>query len=159
MADGYLDTVMDLMSTRLIGVDGVSEVIMRSLNPADAHGMLGISGDDWAPIDFEMGGPFPSEPTTQRYNISLQHLVKWGVEQEGLKIHREVAKAIRLMLYRDPDFQVSLLKLFVQEDLRRERTQRFFITNQRYAQNQAGKVFLFMSVTNLAVETEVVTTS
>jgi hypothetical protein len=158
-SDTYLESFIDLFAARLIAVEGVGPIVIRSLNTTDANGTLGISPDDWAPLEFEMGGDAPFEPTLQRYTISLQHVVKHGNEEEGQRIHREVAKALRLMLYRDPDFQVSLRSLYVKEGTRKERTQRFFITDQRYAQNQAGTMFLYMSVTTVSVETEVVTTS
>lgn len=158
-ADTYLESLLELFRSRLVAVEGVRTIVIRSLNTTDSDGTLGISPDDWAPIVYEMAGDSPFEPTVQRYTISLQHIVKAVKEEEGQRIHREVAKALRLMLYRDPDFQVSLRGLFVREGTRKERTQRFFITDQRYAQNQAGTTFLYMSVTNIAVETEVVTTS
>lgn len=159
MADGYQDQLLDLIAARVIAVDDVNVVVLRSLNSTDAHGTLGLSVDDWAPLEYEMGGPVPYEPSVQRYNLSLQHIVKWAKQEEGERKHREVAKAIRLMLYRDTDFQVSLRSLFVQENSRREGTRRFYITDQRYAQNLAAGVFLYMSVTGLAIETEVRTTS
>jgi hypothetical protein len=159
-SDTYLESLLDLFRVWLIGVDGIDGIVARSLNTTDANGMLGISPDDWAPLDVEMTGDSPFEPTVQRYTISLQHIVKHANEEEGQRIHREVAKALRLMLYRDPNFQVSLRGLFVREGTRKERTQRFFITDQRYAANQTGTTtFLYMSVTNIAVETEIVTTS
>lgn len=159
MVAGYIEQVCDIIKARVNLIDGVENVVLRSLNMVDPNGTLGISVDDWSPLEWEMTGPGISEPTLQMYTLSIQHFVKWGTAEEGERKHREVAKAIRLMLYRDPDFQVSLRQLFVQEDDRRERTQRFSITDQKYASNDAGNnIFMFMSVTVLTVETETVTT-
>ena len=159
MADSYVEQVCDLLKTYIMNVKGVENIVLRSLNMVDPNGTLGISVDDWTPIEWEMTGSGMSEPTIQMYTLSIQHFVKWGNAEEGERIHREVAKAVRLMLYRDPAFQVSLRALVVQEDQRKERTQRFNITDQKYASNDAGNnIFMFMSVTVLTVETETVTT-
>lgn len=155
----YIEELIDSIATWIRNVENVENVVLRSLNTTDKNGTVGIAVDDWTPMDWEMAGAGSQEPTTQRYTLSIQHLVKYGKQEEGKRIHREVAKAIRLMLYRDPDFQVSLRTLHVTEDSRKERTLRFNITDQRYASNEAGAAgFLFMSVTNIAVETETVTT-
>jgi hypothetical protein len=155
----YIEEVVDLIRKRATKVDHVSNVVLRSLNTVDPTETLGIAVDDWTPIDWEMAGDGSQEPTTQRYSLTLQHVIKWGKQEEGERFHREVAKAIRLMLYRDHDFQVSLRSLYVQEDSRRERTLRFNVTDQRYASNDAGTSgFVFLSVTTIIIETETVTT-
>lgn len=155
--DGYIEQVLDLIKTRVMIVPNVDNVVLRSLNSVDPNGTLGISADDWVPLEWEMAGDGVQEPSIQRYTLSIQHLLKWGTQEEGERIHREVAKAVRLMLYRDHDFQVSLRSLVVQEDSRKERTLRFHIMDQKYASNSAGAgVFLFISVTNVTIETETV---
>lgn len=156
--DGYIEQVIDVIAERIAIVPNVENVVLRSLNTVDANGTLGIAVDDWTPVEWEMTGDGVNEPTIQRYTLSIQHLVKWGKQEEGERIHREVAKAVRLMLYRDPPFQVSLRSLVVQEDSRKERTLRFNIIDQKYASNDAGSSgFLFISVTNFTVESEVTT--
>jgi hypothetical protein len=155
---GYVEQVMDLMKTSLAQLEGVENIVLRSLNPLDPNGTLGIALDGWNPLMWEMGGPGNAEPTTQRYVLSVQHYLKYGSREDGERIHREVAKAVRLMLYRDPDFQVSLRSLSVTEASRKERTLRFNVTEQRYASNETGQsLFLFMSVTTIEIETETVT--
>jgi len=156
--DGYIEQVMDLMKVNLGKLDGVENVVLRNLNSVDANGTLGIALDSWEPREWEMGGAGYPEPSIQRYILSVQHFLKYGSREDGERIHREVAKAVRLMLYHDPDFQVSLRSLSVQEASRKERMLRFNVTEQRYASNEAGtSTFLFLSATTIEIETETVT--
>lgn len=158
---GYVEQLLAFLKDRFTLTTGVMNVVLRSLSITDPNGTLGISVDDWTPVEWEMSGDGNLEPTLQVYTFSIQHFVKWVNAEEGERIHREVAKAIRLMLYRDPAFQVSLRALVVQEDNRKERTQKLNITDQKYASNNDSNsnIFMFMSVTVFTVETETVTLS
>lgn len=154
--DGFAEGVIDLFSQYATTVEGVSQVVKRSLNSLDVHGTLGVCLDQWQPIDYEMIGLGVMEPSTAQYTFSVQHVVKWGTQEDGEKLHREVAKAVRLMLYRNPELQVSLRSLVVDEDDRRERFQKLRVTDQRYASNEMKGTFVFLSVTELVIETETV---
>jgi hypothetical protein len=155
----FQELLIDALATTLVRTMGVSEIVKRSLNPLDVHGTLGICLDEWLPLDYEMGGDGSLEPSTSKYLMSIQHLVKYGVQEDGERLHREVAKAVRLMLYRDPDVQVSLRSLVVQDTTRRERILKFYVVAQRYASNEMKGTFVFLSSTEFVVETETVTTS
>lgn len=156
MSDGFAELAIDTLATHFAAVEGVTSVVKRSLNPADANGILGVSLDSWTPLDYEMGGRGFLEPSLVQYMFGVEHLVKWATAAEGNKVHREVAKAVRLMLYRDPDVQVSLRQLSVDEGTSRERFQRFYVGDQRFASNEIQGAFVFLSATVLVIETEIV---
>lgn len=155
MSDGFAELAIDALATHFATVEGVSSVVKRNLNPADANGILGISIDSWTPVDYEMGGRGFLEPSVVQYMFAVEHLVKWATAAEGNKVHREVAKAVRLMLYRDPAVQVSLRQLSVDEGTSRERFQRFYVGEQRFASNEINGAFVFLSATVLVIETEI----
>ena len=156
MADNFGEVAINALANVLGHTQGVGTVLRRSLNQTDANGALGICLDKWEPLDFEMGVPGFMEPTLSQWVFSVQHMVKHVNQEDGEAVHREVAKAVRLMLYRDPEVQVSLRSLYVVEDGRRERFQRFRVTDQRYASNEIKGTFVFLSVTELVIETETV---
>lgn len=156
MSDGFAELAIDTLATHFASVDGVASVVKRSLNPADGNGLLGVTIDTWTPIDYEMGGRGFLEPSVVQYLFAVEHIVKWASAAEGNKVHREVAKAVRLMLYRDPNVQVSLRQLSVDEGTSRERFQRFYVGEQRFASNEIKGAFVFLSATVLVIETEIV---
>lgn len=156
MSEEFAELAIDALGAHFATVEGVSSVLKRSLNPTDANGVLGLVCDSWTPLDYEMGGRGFMEPSLVQYMFGVEHLVKWATAAEGNKVHREVAKAVRLMLYRDPAVQVSLRQLSVDEGTSRERFQRFYVGEQRFASNEIQGAFVFLSATVLVIETEIV---
>jgi len=154
---GFGERVLDLIKPFAEKLEGVDLVVLRNVMLMDVNGTLGIALDNWIPLEWEMAGQGTQEPTTSTYAFSIQHLVKWANAENGERIHREVAKAVRLMLYRDPDLQLSLRSLYVQEESRKERMLRYHVTNQRFGTTEAvNGTFVFMSITELLCETETV---
>ncbi len=150
------ESLMNVLASGLGVTDGVEVVVKRSMNSIDVNGTLAIALDYWKPLEYEMSGNGSLEPSICEYTFTVQHMVKWGEHEAGEKLHREVAKAVRLMLYRDPTFQVSLRSLVAQDDTRKERVIRFHVVDQRYASNDIKGAYVFLSSTELVIETEVV---
>lgn len=155
---GFPDNLVEVMHDAVTRVEGVTigAVFDRYLNKTDPNGAVGIQTEEWIPVDYEMNGRGDFEPTVQNYLFSVQHMVKHADAQEGQRIHREVAKSIRLMLYRDNAVQVALRQLLEWDEVldRKERFQGLRITAQRFASNDIDGTFVFLSATEVTVQTE-----
>lgn len=151
---GFPNNVVDVLAEELVVVDGVESVLKRGLAPTDKNGSVGIAVEEWLPESWEMaGGSF--EPTTSQYQLAIYHLVKHTNAIEGERLHREIASSIRSMLYRDESLQLALRSLRANEDNRTERILRWGCTGQRYASNDIDGQFVFASVTQFVVHTEI----
>lgn len=149
----FPENIIDAMETHLLNVEGVDFVVPRSLNPTDPHGTLGLVVEEWSVHEVEMG-PLGFEPSLSTYTFVLQHMVKESDQIIGEKLHRETAKRIRLMLYRDESLAVAFRQLQDVAGNRRERPLKWQILGQRFASNEIAGHFVSLSVTEFSFTTE-----
>ncbi len=93
-----------LIATAAKLIDKDLEVVKRPLRTTDPSQSVGVYGAQWAPEEdsYEMRGgltgPGPSEPTLQRYLVTIQAFIRDSDEQRGLATHSLLAKLVRTML-------------------------------------------------------------
>lgn len=132
------------------------ETVFRPLRTNDPNNSYGIFPVDWGGNQetILMGGP--PVPALQRYNYRIHQMMKYGDEQEGRAAFSVAAKKLRVMLYHDRDLAVALGQLAESESSRTERYKRLGIRQQRFLNNELNKQFIFLSATELWVETETI---
>lgn len=128
-------------------------VVGRPLRPTDQNNMVGVFPTVWTPEDYEIG---QFDPAVTRYMLGIQTLAKNATEEDGIIEHSRLAKKVRVMLYRDQDLRVQLGQLKTTDDTVTERLQRWGITNQRFLANEIDGQFLYLAVTDLWLETEII---
>lgn len=128
-------------------------VVARPLKPTDAHKSAGVFAVDWNPQDMVIG---QWDPAVTRYMVGIQTFVKHGNEEEGIALHTTLAKMVRVMLYRDEGLRVRLGDLSTTELGVTERMQRWGVQTQRYISNEMEGTFLYLAVTEMFIETEIV---
>lgn len=128
-------------------------ILGRPLRPTDPHLSAGVFAIDWNPLEWQIG---QWDPAVTRYMVGIQTFVKHGDEQEGIALHTRLGKKVRVMLYRDEDLRVRLSSLSITEDGVTERIQRWGVQTQRYLSNEINNNFMFLAVTELWCETEIV---
>jgi hypothetical protein len=150
---GFPEKVLEVLEAELVTLPGVEVVVARSLNPTDPHGAVGIVVDEWVIDEVEMG-PLGFEPVLSTWEFVIQHMVKVAKEEDGLRLHRETAERIRLMLYRDEAVGLAFRELENTVDGRREKPLRWQIKGQRFASNEISGNFVSLSVTEFSMSTE-----
>ena len=148
----FPDNIVEVLKSHLAAVDGVTEVITRMMEPTDANGTLSVVCDMYVPEEMQMGS---FDPAAGTYKFMLAHLVKNTDGEDGNRTHRVVAKAIRLMLYRDTALRVALGQLREGEDPI-ERVLTWDISTQRFGSTDITGQFVYLSVTELNIHTETV---
>jgi hypothetical protein len=149
----FPDNVVDALAARLVTIAEVDVVLKRPLRPTDPSGSVGVFAVIWSPSEYEIG---QHDPAVTRYSLNIQTFIKHGDEQEGITLHSRLAKRVRVMLYRDDALRVLLGSLSVTDAGNTERLQRWGIETQRYLSNEMEGTFLYLAVTDMWVETEVV---
>lgn len=142
-----------ILRDRFEDQDEFSMVVARPLRPSDQDRMVGIFPTVWIPQEFEIG---QYDPAVTRYMLAIQTMAKNATEEEGIAAHSKLAKKVRVMLYRDEDLRVQLGRLKTTDPVVTERVQRWGATNQRFLANEINGQFLFLAVTDLWLETEII---
>lgn len=148
--------VVSLVAEAMQRIDGDVRVFERPLDPKDPHLSVGVFGALWMPDDdsHEMGHAPSEEPTLSTYQIGVHGLIKAADREPGLRLHSLFAGRIRSVLYRDPALRVGLQALAVNDGLSTERYRRSRVRNQRFMNNEIDKAFVYLSVLDLTIETE-----
>jgi hypothetical protein len=149
----FPENVVEELATMLAEVTDVDVVIRRPLRPTDPNGSIGVYAIDWAPTDHAIG---QFDPAVTRYKFAVQSFVKHGDDEVGVILHSQLAKRVRVMLYRDEELRVRLGSLSTDEDGVIERLLRWGVQTQRYLSNEVQGTFLYLAVTELWVDTEIV---
>jgi hypothetical protein len=142
-------------------------VIKRPLRPTDPNKSVGIYSTLWQPNEdsYEMGhnnllgqpvGAMPGEPTLSQYQIGIQTLVKHSDTEAALAISSILNKRIRAVLYRNDPLRLALGSLYVQDSTSRESMKRWGVRSQRYMSNEIEGKFVFVSVLDFWIETEMI---
>jgi hypothetical protein len=128
-------------------------IILRPVRTEDATNSVGIYSATWMPDDnsHEIGS---YGPTIQRYLIKIQNVVSAFSEAEGRALHSNIAKMIRVILYRDPVLRVALLGLAETMLSGVERVTKFNVARQDFLSSKIGASFIYLATTDVLIETE-----
>lgn len=147
----YPMLVFDVLTPSVQAIPGVELCVTRLLNPTDPNGSIGITIADWIPGEPLIGG---FQPISGEYTIVVQAMTKNTNAADGEVVHYLIADALRRLLFTDLDLRAALSTLRV-DDESSEHTSRWGVLEQRFANNQIGREFVFLSATTLYFTTEV----
>ena len=135
---------------------GSLTVVRRGLRPVDPNFSIGVMSNDWTPTDHELMGSGSTEPSIARYDLRVMTLVKMaGNEAEAMSLSARLSKSVRSMLYRSEELRLQLHALSEIQMGVREQVQRFGIRSQRFVNNEIAGEFLFVSIIDCYVDTEI----
>lgn len=149
----FPENVVAEIKTSLEAQEELDRVVARPLNPTDPHLSAGVFATEWTPTQMVIG---QFDPAVSRYGATIHTFVKHGNEEEGIALHTRIAKMVRVMMYRDEALRVRLANLSTTEFGVTERIQRWGVSTQRYISNEFQGSFLFLAVTEMWIETEIV---
>ena len=152
----FPNNVVALLKVALAGIDPDVSVFGRPLRPSDPAQSIGVFGQLWDPDEesIEMAGAFPGEPTLQRYQLSIQSLVKHGDEEVGQAIHSILSNRVRGVLYRNQALRVALGNLSAVDSGVIESMRRWGVSVQRYLSNEIDQEWVYLSTLEFWIETE-----
>ena len=159
----FPNNVVEVLAIVLPGIDDEVTLQKRPLRPTDPNYSLGVYATIWQPNEdsFEIGhlgggmDPGPNEPTLSTYQIGIQILVKDSETSRALAVGSLLNRRVRSVLYRNDALRVALSQLFTVEDGVHERMKRWGIRSQRFMSNDIEGKFVFISVLDMFIETEV----
>jgi len=151
--------LIDIMAVAMGNIDTRIEVLKRPLAVTDLDLSVSVLPASWSPeVDSrEMQGKFIPEPTLQQYVIVAQGMVKDFDEERGLKRHSQLARALRVLLYRNPALQVALrAQAITDASGTTERVQDLVQMDQQFLGNEDDEgQFIFLSSLRLRIVTQV----
>lgn len=129
----------------------------RQLRPSDPNPCIGVFPTLWIGDDdsLEMGHNPVWEPTLQKYAISVQAMNKDSDKDVALARHSTIANLVRRTLYRSNPMRVMLASLSANDGVVQESFRKFTLGTQRYLSNDINGQFVFLSVLDLIIETEI----
>lgn len=148
-----VDVLRDRIDEKLL-VNSGTTALLRPLDPTDPAFSIGLFPFDWTPDDDsqEIGGG--GVPTLQKYFIKIQLMIKSSDKEEGRAIYANESKKLRVMLYHDRALGIALQSLREQSSEHVEHFKRARIQRQRFLNNELQGRFIFLSATDIWVETE-----
>jgi hypothetical protein len=168
LEDPTIEAVFPNNFVKILGIvlPGIADEVVlfpRPLRPTDPNYSLGVYATVWTPVEnsYEIGhlgggSPVgPNESTLSQYQVGIQLLVKDSNSERALAVSSLLNRRIRSVLYRNAQLRVALGELYAIEDGVTERMRRWGIRNQRYLSNDLEGKFVFMSVLDMWIETEV----
>jgi hypothetical protein len=152
----FPNNVVYCLTQVLPGIDPDATVYNRPLRPTDPNYGLGVYATLWQPDEnsYEIGHSVPGEATLTTYQIGVQTLIKDSDTERALAIGSIFTKRVRSVIYRNAPLRVALGSLSVADGTSVERMQRWGIRNQRFMSNDIEGKFVFISVLDLWMETE-----
>lgn len=145
--------IVDALVVAFDATDWADTVLKRPLRANDPADSVGIFVFDWKPIESQIG---MRDVSMARYGIRIQHLSKYADEEEGREAHSRCAKTIRAMLYRGTSVSVPLQGINESVLGFTERVTRWGVLKQKYLSEKVNSGFIFISGTEMWVETETV---
>lgn len=140
-------------------IDPRIEVLKRPLVITDTDMSVSVLPSTWAPEagSREMMGQTLVEPTIQQYVIVIQGMVKDFDEERGLKRHSQLARALRVLLYRNPALQVALRgQAITDASGTTERVQDLKQMDQQFLGNEGDEgQFIFLSSLRIQISTQI----
>lgn len=159
----FPNNFVEILATVMPGIADEVELFKRPLRPSDPNYSLGVYATIWTPVEnsYEIGhlggggSVGPNESTLSQYQVGIQVLVKDSDSVRALAVASLLNRRVRSVLYRNDALRVALSQLYATEDGVTERMRRWGIRNQRYLSNDIEGKFVFMSVLDMWIETEV----
>ena len=159
----FPNNFVEILAIVLPGIDEECTLQKRPLRGTDPNYSLGVFATLWTPNEdsYEMGHlgggtqPGPNEPTLSTYQIGVQVLVKDSDASRALAVSSLLNRRVRSVLYRNADLRLALAGLYTTEGSVTERLKRWGIRSQRYMSNDIEGTFVFISVLDMFIETEV----
>jgi hypothetical protein len=159
----FPNNFVEVMAIVLPGIDDECTLQKRPLRPTDPNYSIGVYATVWTPNDdsYEIGhlgmsnSAGPNESTLSTYQVGIQVLVKDSDTQRALAVGSLLNRRIRSVLYRNNDLRVALSQLYTTEDGVTERLKRWGIRSQRFMSNDIEGKFVFISVLDMWIETEI----
>lgn len=148
--------VVEILADVLPSVEVDSTCYKRPLRPTDPNYSIGVYPTIWQPNEetYEMGHSAPHEATLNSYQIGIQTLIKDGDTERGLAVGSIFARRVRTVLYRNEPLRIALGSLYVEDGTSRESMKRWGVRSQRYMSNDIEGKFVFISVLDYWIETE-----
>lgn len=158
-ADSFPNNIVTALKGELQTIDPDITILMRPIRKGDPLQCFGITAAAWTPDlnsqEFVGMGGGHTGPTLSQYVVAIQTFNQDMDEERGLAVQAAMATAVRLKLSRDIDVRVALSQLASSNFGYSERFKRSYIQTQRFISNEVSGQFLFLSSTELVVETEV----
>lgn len=159
----FPNNFVEVLAIVLPGIDEETTVQKRPLRPTDPNYSLGIYATLWQPNEdsYEIGhlggliDAGPNEATLSTYQIGIQVLVKDSDSSRALAVSSLLNRRVRSVLYRNDALRLALAGLYTTEGSVTERLKRWGIRSQRYLSNDIEGKFVFVSVLDMFIETEV----
>lgn len=154
----FPNNIVDILSLRTALIDTDLFVCQRPLRETDPNQSVGIFGANWMPEDesYEMlGAARAGQPTLSKYFVTVQGLIRDTDKERGLNVHGVLARMLRSMVYTDAPLRVALSTLSSSLNGRTESSQRWGVTQQRFLANEISGEWLYMSILELWLETEI----
>lgn len=147
--------VVECLAIVLPGVDPDVKLLKRPLRPTDPHMGIGVYATLWQPNEqtHEIGH-FAHEATLNNYQLGIQTLVKDGDTEKALAVGSIFTRRVRTVLYRNEPLRLALGSLYVEDGTSRESMKRWGVRSQRYMSNDIEGKFVFISVLDYWIETE-----
>lgn len=154
----FPNNIVELVALRTKLLDSDLEVFKRPIRPTDPNQCVGVLGSNWVPRDDSkemLGQTFAVQPTLSTYSCTVQALIRDTEEARGLNVHGVLSRMIRSMIYTDNPLRVALSQLSSTLNGRTEVSQRWGVTQQRFFVNEISGEWLYMSILELWLETEI----
>lgn len=148
--------VIECIAIVLPGIDPDTVVHKRPLRSTDPSYSIGVYPTLWSPNEesYEIRSKAPQEATLNNYSIGIQTLIKDSDTERGLAVGSIFANRIRSVLYRNEPLRLALGSLYVEDGTSRESMRRWNFRSQRYMSNDIEGKFIFISVLDYWIETE-----
>jgi hypothetical protein len=139
----YLDTDIPIHKRRLYATDEIQ--------------CIGITPFVWTPdqASYEMRGPqYAGIPTIQRYDITIQCLIRNMDQIKGMMQHAELTKRVQKFIMGDPVLRDSLHGLTSDLYGVIERLKKWQLENSRFLAEEVSGEFIYLSTSTVRLETE-----
>lgn len=154
--------VLQVLDDEFKTIPDIELVEKRPLTKFDPSFSIGLIALGWRPGAHEINGRSNhagqllgrNEPVLSTYTFAIQAFAKHADAVEGLAIHSLLSKLVRTMLYRGPQVPLRLAALSETSLGVTERLQRWGVGQQRFASNEIESEWVYLSTTEMWVETE-----
>jgi hypothetical protein len=154
----FPNNIVVILSTNLEFIDKPdTPVIKRRLYSTDPESAIGVAAAIWTPdqTSYEMRGPsLAGVATIQRYDITIQCMIRDMDQVRGLMRHAELTKRVQKFVMGDPTLLGSLRGLASTLYGVPETLKKWHIENTRYLSEEVEGEYVNLSTTTVRFETE-----
>lgn len=154
----FPNNIVSLVVTRSQLLDNDLFVTPRPLRATDPNQSIGVVASMWTPEEESrefQGTARTAQPTLSRYMVAVQCLIRDTEEERGLNTHAVLSRMVRSMLYTDTPLRVALSGLSSSLGGLTEHTQRWGVSQQRFFTNEINQEWLYLSILEFWLETEI----